>query len=137
MRLLKKREEQRKIKIRCERNKKVAAATAGVVLGAVAGILIAPKSGKETIQDVKEKSNQIKEKSNQIKNKISENLEDTKDKLQKSKLKIKEYLANRKRSSLEMDVVENSEATTLTENETKTEIESVNEQENNTETWLN
>lgn len=130
MRLLKKREEQRKIKIRCERNKKVAAATAGVVLGAVAGILIAPKSGKETIQDVKEKSNQIK-------NKISENLEDTKDKLQKSKLKIKEYLANRKRSSLEMDVVENSEATTLTENETKTEIESVNEQENNTETWLN
>ena len=121
MRLLKKIEEQRKRRLRKERNKKVAALTAGAALGTVAGILIAPKSGKETIQGVKEKSSQIKDK-------ISTSLEDTKDKVQGSKLKIKEYLDSKK-DCLKTNTVESSE-TNITDG---ADIESVNLEGNNTE----
>ena len=100
MSLLQKIEEKRNRQIKKEKNKKVAIATAGVatgaVVGTIAGVLLAPKSGKETIADVKEKSNQVK-------NKISENIEDTKFKVKESKDKIKEYLAKRKN---ENDIVE-------------------------------
>ena len=86
-----------------DKNKKIAIATAGVATGAVvgkiAGVLIAPKSGKETIEDVKEKSNQVK-------NKINENIEDTKFKVKESKDKIKEYLAKRKNEKSENEIVE-------------------------------
>ena len=100
MSLLQKIEEKRNRQIKKEKNKKVAIATAGVatgaVVGTIAGVLLAPKSGKETIADVKEKSNQVK-------NKISENIEDTKFKVKESKDKIKDYLAKRKN---ENDIVE-------------------------------
>ena len=90
MSLLQKIEEKRNRQIKKDKNKKIAIATAGVatgaVVGTIAGVLIAPKSGKETIEDVKEKSNQVK-------NKINENIEDTKFKVKESKDKIKEYLA--------------------------------------------
>ena len=93
MSLLQKIEEKRRKQIKKEKNKKVAIATAGIatgaVVGTIAGVLIAPKSGKETIEDVKEKSNQVK-------TKINENIEDTKIKVRASKDKIKEYLAKRK-----------------------------------------
>ena len=93
MSLLQKIEEKRNRQIKKDKNKKIAIATAGVatgaVVGTIAGVLIAPKSGKETIEDVKEKSNQVK-------NKINENIEDTKFKVKESKDKIKEYLAKRK-----------------------------------------
>ena len=86
-----------------DKNKKIAIATAGVatgaVVGTIAGVLIAPKSGKETIEDVKEKSNQVK-------NKINENIEDTKFKVKESKDKIKEYLAKRKNEKSENEIVE-------------------------------
>lgn len=121
MRLLKKIEDQRKRRLRKERNKKVAALTAGAALGTVAGILIAPKSGKETIQGVKEKSSQIKDK-------ISTSLEDTKDKVQESKLKIKEYLDSKK-DCLKTNTVESSE-TNITDG---ADIESVNLEGNNIE----
>ena len=72
MSLLQKIEEKRNRQIKKDKNKKIAIATAGVatgaVVGTIAGVLIAPKSGKETIEDVKEKSNQVK-------NKINENIE--------------------------------------------------------------
>ena len=64
MSLLQKIEEKRNRQIKKDKNKKIAIATAGVatgaVVGTIAGVLIAPKSGKETIEDVKEKSNQVK-----------------------------------------------------------------------------
>ena len=101
MNLLQKIEEKRNRQIRKDRNKKVAIATAGVatgaVVGTIAGVLIAPKSGKETIEDVKVKSNQVK-------TKISENIEDTKCKVKESKNKIKEYLAKRKNENEVIEV---------------------------------
>ena len=103
MSLLQKIEEKRNRQIKKDKNKKIAIATAGVatgaVVGTIAGVLIAPKSGKETIEDVKEKSNQVK-------NKINENIEDTKFKVKESKDKIKEYLAKRKNEKSENEIVE-------------------------------
>lgn len=93
MSLLQKIEEKRNIKIKKDKKKKAAIATAGIatgaVVGTIAGVLIAPKSGKETIEDVKEKTNKVK-------NKINENIEDSKSKVKESKVKIKEYLDKRK-----------------------------------------
>lgn len=100
MSLLQKIEEKRKKKLRAERNKKAAIATVGVLAGTVAGILVAPKSGKETIQDVKDKSNQLKDK-------ISDNVQETKGKVQDSREKIKEYLENRKKNKVKEDIEEN------------------------------
>ena len=101
--LIEKIEEKRNRQIKKDKNKKIAIATAGVatgaVVGTIAGVLIAPKSGKETIEDVKEKSNQVK-------NKINENIEDTKFKVKESKDKIKEYLAKRKNEKSENEIVE-------------------------------
>ena len=103
MSLLQKIEEKRNRQIKKDKNKKIAIATAGVatgaVVGTIAGVLLAPKSGKETIEDVKEKSNQVK-------NKINENIEDTKFKVKESKDKIKEYLAKRKNEKSENEIVE-------------------------------
>lgn len=103
MSLLQKIEEKKNRKIKTDKKKKVAIATAGVatgaVVGTIAGVLIAPKSGKETIEDVKEKSNKVK-------NKISENIEDTKNKVKESKVKIKEYLDKRKCEKSESEIVE-------------------------------
>ena len=86
MSLLQKIEEKRNRQIKKDKNKKIAIATAGVatgaVVGTIAGVLIAPKSGKETIEDVKEKSNQVK-------NKINENIEDTKFKVKESNDKMR------------------------------------------------
>lgn len=99
MSLLQKIEEKKKKKLRSERNKKAAIATAGVLAGTVAGILIAPKSGKETIQDMKDSSNQLKEK-------ISESVQETKVKVEDSKEKIKEYLDSRKNKKDQEEVNE-------------------------------
>ena len=56
--LIEKIEEKRNRQIKKDKNKKIALATAGVatgaVVGTIAGVLIAPKSGKETIEDVKD-----------------------------------------------------------------------------------
>ncbi|HCW52525.1 MAG TPA: YtxH domain-containing protein [Clostridium sp.] len=118
MSLLQKIEEKRKKKIRAERNKKAAIATVGVLAGTVAGILVAPKSGKETIQDVKDKSNQLKDK-------ISDNVQETKVKVQDSKEKIREYLESRKKNKVQEDVEENisDESNELEVNEINNNLE--------------
>ena len=63
MNLSKKIEDKRKAKQRAEKVKKAKIATAGVVLGAVtgavSGVLLAPKSGKETRNDIKEGSKKL------------------------------------------------------------------------------
>lgn len=90
------------------RNQKIALATTaavgGVLVGTVAGVLTAPKSGKETVQDLKEKTNETAEKA-------KENFEITKTKLVESKVKIKEYLDAKKTAELE----ETAELTETTE----------------------
>ena len=103
MSLLQKIEEKRNIKIKKDKKKKAAIATAGIatgaVVGTIAGVLIAPKSGKETIEGIKEKSNNVK-------TKINENIEDTKGKVKESKAKIKEYLDKRKSIKPENEIIE-------------------------------
>ncbi|WP_235674833.1 YtxH domain-containing protein [Clostridioides difficile] len=65
----------------------------GAVTGAVSGVLLAPKSGKETREDIKDASQQIAEKINMktvdVKGKVSEKLEDKKRKLYRIKEKNK------------------------------------------------
>ncbi len=103
MSLLEKIEEKRVRKIKADRSKKTAIATIGVATGALigsaAGILLAPKSGKETREDIKDKSIEIKDK-------ISDNIEDTKCKVEESKLKIKEYLSKRKYETNDAEIIE-------------------------------
>lgn len=98
MNLLEKIEAKKKAKLKQERNKKIAIAGSGVALGAVvgtvAGVLTAPKSGKETIADTKESIADAKEK-------LSENIKNTKSKVSESQSKIKEYLKNRKSDEVE------------------------------------
>ncbi|MGX9756885.1 YtxH domain-containing protein [Clostridioides difficile] len=104
MSLSKKIEDKRKAKQKAEKAKQAKIATAGVVLGAVTGavggVLLAPKSGKETREDIKDASQQIADKINMktvdVKGKMSEKLEDRKGNFIESKQKIRNYIDNKK-----------------------------------------
>ncbi|MCC0634106.1 YtxH domain-containing protein [Clostridioides sp. ZZV15-6388] len=126
MSLSKKIEDKRKAKQRAEKAKQAKIATAGVVLGAVTGavggVLLAPKSGKETREDIKGASQQIADKINMktvdAKCKISEKLEDRKGNFIESKQKIRNYIDNKKRvedSSEEDRVIDIIEPVSATE----------------------
>ncbi|HBG7058269.1 TPA: YtxH domain-containing protein [Clostridioides difficile] len=126
MNLSKKIEDKRKAKQRAEKVKKAKIATAGVVLGAVtgavSGVLLAPKSGKETREDIKDASQQIAEKINMktvdVKSKVSEKLEDKKGNFIESKKKIKKYIDNKKsveNSSEEDKIIDIVEPVSVTE----------------------
>lgn len=90
---------------------KIAGATAilGTAVGAATGILFAPKSGKETRDDLanktKEASTKIAEKGNELKNNINSKVSEHKDDLKVAKGKISEYLANRKVKSSEEEII--------------------------------
>lgn len=47
------------------------------ILGVIAGLFLAKKSGKELAQEVKEKAGEIKEKAEEIADKIKEKAEET------------------------------------------------------------
>lgn len=104
MSLSKKIEDKRKAKQRAEKIKQAKVATAGVVLGAVtgavSGVLLAPKSGKETREDIKDASQQIVEKINMktvdVKDKMSNKLEDRRGNFMESKKKIRKYIDTKK-----------------------------------------
>lgn len=104
MSLSKKIEDKRKAKQRAEKVKQAKVATAGVVLGAVtgaaSGVLLAPKSGKETREDIKDASQQIVEKINiktvDVKDKMSNKLEDRRGNFMESKKKIRKYIDTKK-----------------------------------------
>ena len=126
MNLSKKIEDKRKAKQSAEKVKKAKIATAGVVLGAVtgavSGLLLAPKSGKETREDIKDASQQIAEKINMktvdVKGKVSEKLEDKKGNFIESKKKIKKYIDNKKsveNSSEEDKIIDIVEPVSVTE----------------------
>lgn len=61
----------------------VLAAGIGAALGALGGILFAPKSGKETREDIAKKASEAKkcatEKANNLKKKVSKRKENTED----------------------------------------------------------
>lgn len=87
-----KRNEKRKEQMKKEYKKTAKTLAAGVTVGALAGtlggVLLAPKSGKETINDIKvaakDVNSKVKSKANTAKNDISE-----------AKAKIKQYLNNK------------------------------------------
>lgn len=108
MSLLKKIEERKKQQEMLIKKKNVKIATTGAALGAItgvfAGIILAPKSGKETIEELKDGSKKIKDK-------FERQAEDTKIKINESKTKIKNYLKDKKNlnKATEEELIENEQ----------------------------
>lgn len=108
MSLLKKIEERKKQQEMLTKKKNAKIATTGVALGAitgvVAGIILAPKSGKETIGELKDGSKKIKDK-------FERQTKDTKIKINESKTKIKNYLKDKKNlnKATEEELIENEQ----------------------------
>ncbi|MGG5460523.1 YtxH domain-containing protein [Clostridium sp. B9] len=108
-------EEKRKAKARVERNKKAKVAVTGAAVGTLAGVLggllFAPKSGKETRNDIKEGSKKavqkINDKTVELKDNLNTQVVKGKDNICEAKSKIKEYLASKKGTSNEEAVEEN------------------------------
>lgn len=109
---------------------KTAALTAaiGVTAGAAAGVLLAPKSGKETREDIVNKSVEAKdklvEKTKATKAAISTKVSEGKKDVSAAKEKIAEYLASKKGEVLELGntVEELSDANVETEVKIEEEI---------------
>ena len=109
---------------------KTAALTAaiGVTAGAAAGVLLAPKSGKETREDIVNKSVEAKdklvEKTKATKATISTKVSEGKKDVSAAKEKIAEYLASKKGEVLELGntVEELSDANVETEVKIEEEI---------------
>lgn len=104
----KKREQKRKENLK---KAKVAGITVlGASAGALAGILLAPKSGKETRNDISTKSTEIKntivKKSTDMKENITEQVSKRKSDINEAKEKIYDYLAKKKKSKCEEEVTE-------------------------------
>ena len=109
---------------------KIAALSAaiGVTAGAAAGVLLAPKSGKETREDIVNKSVEAKdklvEKTKATKAAISTKVSEGKKDVSAAKEKIAEYLASKKGEVLELGntVEELSDANVETEVKIEEEI---------------
>lgn len=101
-------EEKRKAKAKAEFNKKAKIATAGVVAGSIAGalggILLAPKSGKETRK-------QIVETTKKTKSELNNKLQAGKEQLTEAKQKIKEYVETRGSKNETTETVETVDTT--------------------------
>lgn len=103
-------------------------AAIGVTAGAAAGVLLAPKSGKETREDIVNKSVEAKdklvEKTKTTKAVISTKVSEGKKDVSAAKEKIAEYLASKKGEVLELGntVEELSDANVETEVKIEEEI---------------
>ena len=85
------------------------AAATGVAIGAAGGILLAPKSGKETRKDIVDgvtgTGEKISNKSKEIADKTGDSIKNTKDKISESKEKIKDYF-DKKKNEVEISIEE-------------------------------
>lgn len=100
-------------------------AAIGVTAGAAAGVLLAPKSGKETREDIVNKSVEAKDKLvEKTKAAISTKVSEGKKDVSAAKEKIAEYLASKKGEVLELGntVEELSDANVETEVKIEEEI---------------
>lgn len=110
----KKKEKKKKEQIKLA---KIATVTAvvGASVGTAAGILFAPKSGKETRADIVDKSKLVKEdicsKSKSIKENLDTKMVKGKNNISEAKSKISEYLASKKKKDNNSEVIEEVETT--------------------------
>lgn len=78
-------------------------AVVGASVGALGGILFAPKSGKETRDDIKntaiDANEKMKVKASEAKTKISEKIQEGKGNLSEANSKIKDYIKNKRNKS--------------------------------------
>ncbi len=86
-----------------ENAKKIAAGTAtGILAGIAGGLLLAPKSGKETRQDIskaaKDINDTVKNKTIEAKKSVGDKAKDTKENFVEAKQKISDYLTQKKNS---------------------------------------
>lgn len=111
-------EEKRKAKARAERNKKAKVAVTGAAIGTLAGVLggvlFAPKSGKETRNDIKEGSKvavqKLNDKTVELKGNLNTQVTKGKENISEAKSKIKEYLNSKKGINTNEAVEEDLEA---------------------------
>ncbi|GAA0068945.1 YtxH domain-containing protein [Clostridium sardiniense] len=93
-------EQKRKAKIRQAQKKTaktlVAGVTVGAIAGAVSGVLLAPKSGKETIKDIKGTAKDVNDKVRAHATKATANC---KNNILDAKSKIKDYLNNKNQAT--------------------------------------
>lgn len=122
----KKRKEQKK-RENLKKAKIAGVTVLGASAGAVAGILLAPKSGKEIRNDIVNKTNEVKNdlttKSSNIKENISEKVSKRKSDISEAKEKISQYLAKKKKTECEEEVIESSEEENTLNDESKNEGE--------------
>ena len=126
-------ENKKKEQKRRERNKiaKVAAVTTvvGAAVGVASGVLFAPKSGKETREDIKVKSQELtenlKEKTSEATADLKEKVLQGKDGLLEAKTRIIKYLEDKKDVQAEVVTEEIAE----TENASFAEVEVIEEKE--------
>lgn len=67
-------------------------AALGLTVGALAGVLLAPKSGKETREDLSNAAKELPGKAKEVLEKAKEKVEETKEKLQDARTKVDEDL---------------------------------------------
>lgn len=100
-------------------------AIVGASVGAVGGILFAPKSGKETREDIKnssiEANEKLKVKASEAKDKLNKKIKEGKENLSEANLKIKDYLKNKRNKSEEVENLE--EISTTSEEKVEEKVE--------------
>jgi len=69
-------------------NNQVIGAAVGLTVGAVAGALLAPKSGKETREDLANTAKELPGKAKDVLKIVKEKVEEAKEKLQETKTKV-------------------------------------------------
>ncbi|MPQ45269.1 YtxH domain-containing protein [Clostridium tarantellae] len=106
-------EKKKKAARRKQKAKVAKYATLTAVIGAIgvtSGVLFAPKSGKETRNDIAEKAKKVKghakEKAKSIKENLNEKVNDKKEEVKVAKEKISEYLAQKKHKKSEKPSIE-------------------------------
>ena len=102
-------------------------AVLGASVGAIGGVLFAPKSGKETREDIKnsslEANEKLKIKASEAKVKLNEKIQEGKENLSEANLKIKDYLKNKRNKSESTEDLEEIATTNENEEEISEEVQ--------------
>lgn len=119
LKLMEQRRLEKERKRKAEVTKKIAKGTflgllSGLTAGLTSGVLFAPKSGKETREDIAKSAQEIGEnikvKSGEFKEVLDETLAETKDNVVEAKEKIVSYLASKRKEKVSGDEALTTEA---------------------------